>query len=133
MKIYTSYFGNIKRLKEAGVMPVCISKWKPKFYQGSVMSSVAPTRYMLSDECSTEEYIKLYEGILTRLGANNIYNEIKSISKGNDVALICYEKPGDFCHRHLLSDFLNRNLNLDISEFVSVEPKKQIIQTSLFD
>ena len=133
MKIYTSYLGNIKRLKEAGVMPVCISKWKPKFYQGAAMSSVAPTRYMLSDECSTEEYIKLYEGILTRLGANIIYNEIKSISKGNDVALICYEKPGDFCHRHLLSDFLNRNLGLDISEFVSAEPKKQIIQTSLCD
>lgn len=23
------------------------------------------------------------------------------------VALICYEKPSDFCHRHLVSDWIN--------------------------
>lgn len=26
-----------------------------------------------------------------------------------DIALICYEKPSDFCHRHLVADWLNRN------------------------
>ena len=24
-----------------------------------------------------------------------------------DIALVCYEKPGDFCHRHLVADWLN--------------------------
>lgn len=27
----------------------------------------------------------------------------------NDIALICYEKPSDFCHRHLVSEWLNQN------------------------
>lgn len=27
----------------------------------------------------------------------------------NDIALICYEKPTDFCHRHLVADWLNKN------------------------
>ena len=25
------------------------------------------------------------------------------------IALICYEKPTDFCHRHLVADWLNKN------------------------
>ena len=25
------------------------------------------------------------------------------------IALICYEKPTDFCHRHLVADWLNNN------------------------
>ena len=27
----------------------------------------------------------------------------------NDIALICYEKPSDFCHRHLVAEWLNQN------------------------
>ena len=53
---------------------------------------------------------------------NNITNEIKAIvkklephvkvsekadNKDIDIALVCYEKPGDFCHRHLVADWLN--------------------------
>lgn len=26
-----------------------------------------------------------------------------------DIALICYEKPSDFCHRHLVANWLNKN------------------------
>lgn len=26
-----------------------------------------------------------------------------------DIALICYEKPSDFCHRHLVAEWLNQN------------------------
>ena len=25
------------------------------------------------------------------------------------IALICYEKPTDFCHRHLVADWFNKN------------------------
>lgn len=28
---------------------------------------------------------------------------------GKDIALICYEKPSDFCHRHLVAEWLNQN------------------------
>lgn len=133
MEIYTSYFGNLKRLSAAGIMPIGIAKWKPRFYEGVNMLSVAPTRYMLSDECEHDEYIELYNEILCKRGANSIMNEICSIAKGRNVALLCYEKPGDFCHRHLLADFLNKELGLNIREFASPAPVQQPKQTSLFD
>ena len=34
-----------------------------------------------------------------------------------DVALVCYEKPSDFCHRHLVADWLNKN-GFECKEFV---------------
>ena len=27
----------------------------------------------------------------------------------SDICLVCYEKPCDFCHRHIVSDWLNKN------------------------
>lgn len=35
------------------------------------------------------------------------------------IALICYEKPSDFCHRHLVADWLNKN-GIPCEEWVNV-------------
>jgi uncharacterized protein YeaO (DUF488 family) len=133
MEIYTSYFGNLKALHKAGVMPIGIARWKPRFYEGVNMFSVAPTRYMLSDDCEHEEYLELYDEILRKRGAQSILGEICTIAQGRNVALLCYEKPGDFCHRHLLADFLNKELGLNIREFEAPAPAPKPTQTSLFD
>ena len=130
MEIYTSYFGNQKNLRKAGIMPIGIARWKPRFYNGVCMYSVAPTTYMLSDMCGQEEYVELYNEILRKRGAHNILNEINALAQGRDVALLCYEKPGDFCHRHLLADYLNKELGLNICEYSA--PEHTAKQTSLF-
>ena len=36
-------------------------------------------------------------------------NELKTMSPTEDIALVCYEKPGDFCHRHLVAKWLTDN------------------------
>ncbi len=131
MRIYTSYFGKIKKLRERNIEPVSISRWKPKFYEGKMMLSVAPTPYMLSESCSREEYIRLYKKILENRGAGNIFQEIKSLSGGKDIALCCYETPEKFCHRHLLADFLNTELNLGVNEFED-EKEVKIEEPTLF-
>ena len=41
-----------------------------------------------------------------------IRNEMSAPVWENDnvhVVLLCYEKRGDFCHRHLVADWLNKN------------------------
>ena len=50
------------------------------------------------------------------IGRENILRELERLSGGKDVALICYEAPGDFCHRHLLVEYLNNNHNTNIRE-----------------
>ena len=88
---------------------------------------------MLSDKCEHEEYLQLYDEILRKRGAQSILNEICTIAQGRNVALLCYEKPGDFCHRHLLADFLNKQLGTNIREFEIPAPAPKPTQPTLFD
>ncbi len=133
MKIYTSYFGNSRKLAEEGVKIICVAIGKPRFMNVPQMLNVCPTRYMVSGPCSHNEYLKLYDEILARQDANNVLEQIRSLGGGQDVALCCYEKPGDFCHRHILAKWLTENTGVEITEFGVVEKKEpKYEQASLF-
>ena len=133
MKIYTSYFGNARKLKEAGVMIICVAIGKPRFLKVPQMINVAPTRYMISGACSHDEYLKLYDRILASQDANQVLKQIEMLSGGKDVALCCYEKPGDFCHRHILAKWLTEKTGIELKEFGVVEKKEpKYEQASLF-
>ncbi|ASM66399.1 DUF488 family protein, N3 subclade [Bacteroides caccae] len=134
MKIYTSYFGNNRKLKEAGVKIICVAIGRPRFISGvPQMVNVAPTRYMISAACSHDEYLRLYDEILANQDAYKVIEQIESLSEGKDVALCCYEKPGDFCHRHILAKWLTENTGIKITEFGVVEKKEpKYEQASLF-
>ena len=47
--------------------------------------------------------------VLNALSAEQVINELKTMSPTEDIALVCYEKPGDFCHRHLVAKWLTDN------------------------
>ncbi len=97
------------------------------------MVNVAPTRYMISAACSHDEYLRLYNNILESQDAKKVVEQIKTLSDGQDVALCCYEKPGDFCHRHILAKWLTEKTGIEIKEFGVVEKKEpKYEQASLF-
>lgn len=133
MKIYTSYFGNARKLNEAGVMIICVAIGRPRFIQAPQMLNVCPTRYMISGACSHEEYLKMYDDILAKQDARKVMEQIQALSGGKDVALCCYEKPGDFCHRHILAKWLTEKTGIEITEFGGIEKKSpKYEQASLF-
>ena len=132
MKIFTSYFANLKNLSKEGILAISIARYSPRWYNGPRYTNVAPIGWMLSGNCSHEEYLRKYDEILSHLNANEVVNAIKAISQGRDVALCCYEKPGDFCHRHLLADWLNKN-GFNVKEWEPKEDKEKAQQLSLFD
>ena len=134
MKIFTSYFGNSRKLKEAGVNMICVAIGKPRFIAGiPQMLNVCPTRYMVSGPCSHDEYLKLYDRILASQDANQVVKQIEMLSGGKDVALCCYEKPGDFCHRHILAKWITDNTGIEVKEFGVVEKNEpEAVQASLF-
>ena len=61
----------------------------------------------INDEEYTKRYnsaIKAKEGVvLAEL------NSVRQEAQGRDVYLLCYERPGAFCHRYLVKDFLNEH------------------------
>ena len=113
-------------------MAISVARYSPRWYQGPQLLAVAPTSFMLSGACSHEEYLRKYDEILSRLNPKHVVDAIVTMSRGRDVALCCYEKPGDFCHRHLLAEWLNKN-GFEVKEWEPKDKQEQNKQLSLFD
>lgn len=132
MKVYTSYFANGKKLKEAGVKMVGVSLYPPRWYFGQSLKELAPTYFILKEQDLDVYTVRYKREVLGRLNPKDVLRKMQAVSGGSDIALCCFEKPDDFCHRHLLADWLNEKLNLGVEEFgKSKEPKYE--QLSLFD
>ena len=136
MKIYTSYFAKAAILRKAGIVPIGVALWPPRFFRGISMKQVAPRRYMLDDRLTDEEYIRMYRNDVLRLvDARSLIQDLERASRGMDVALCCFEKPGDFCHRHILAKWLNEQTGIEVSEFGVAESRQETLkpeQQSLF-
>lgn len=136
MKIYTSYFGNAKKLASANITIISIARFRPRFLSCVSLLEVAPSAFMVKGDITREQYISLYEDILKKLNIDEFINKISVLSGGRDVALCCYEKPDDFCHRHLLSKWIKEKVGYEITEFGTIPKVKtppQPVQQNLFD
>ena len=124
MNIYTSYFANMKKLDKEKYTFISISLYPPKWYEGKVYKKVAPSNEILmdwkngkKDEEARSHYERMYSfKILRKLNAKDILKDLEELSEGKDIVLLCFEKSGDFCHRYLLSKFLEKELSILIEE-----------------
>ena len=115
--IYTSYFAKLKSLPES-VVPISICAKAPAWYTGLQYKRVIPKYdfFMKWKENHDNEYfIRCFkEQVLRDLNATEIVSELSRLcsefGRGEkDIALLCYERPTDFCHRHLVASWLNEN------------------------
>lgn len=112
MKIYTSYFARLNKLPK-NIIPISICGKAPDWYKGIRYKVLAP-KYSFFQEWKQNQdnqyYIEhFYAEVLNNLNAEEVVKRLSELSGGNDVALICYEKSDDFCHRHLVADWLTVN------------------------
>ena len=115
--IYTSYFAKLKALPVT-VIPVAICGKAPEWYNGLQYKKLAPKYDFFMEwkrNHDNDYYIRCFnEQVLNKLDANTIVRELTELTnttnKDADIALLCYEKPTDFCHRHLVSEWLNHNV-----------------------
>lgn len=112
--IYTSYFANLKRVKN----PIAICGKSPDFYKGVEFKKLAPKYSFFRDwkdkVIGNDEYIRLYNKlVLEEIDIHETVKELFALYPGldlnSDITLLCYEKPGDFCHRNIVKDWLNKN------------------------
>ena len=120
MNFYTSYFAREKTLTDAGLVTIGISIWPPKFYRGMHYPKLAPKAYMMKREITDEEYTVMYRrDVLGRLRPEVVVREIEELTRGRDAALLCFEKPGDFCHRRLVAQWLTEETGLVVDEWMT--------------
>lgn len=110
--IYTSYFAKLRVLPK-NVVPVSICAKAPEWYDGLQYKKLAPKYDFFmkwKENHDNNYYIKCFtEQVLNNLDPSKVYQELRDLAKSVDIALICYEKPSDFCHRHLVADWLKSN------------------------
>lgn len=127
MKIYTSYFANLKNLEKDDIVPIGICCYPPKWFKGPNFRAIAPSPDIL-EKCKSShaEYEKRYRTEVLSLfkDANILLERISFISGGKDAALCCYEKPSDFCHRHILAKWLEEQTRIKVEEFEKTEETK---------
>ena len=109
MKIYTSYYAKCRRIPHT-ITRISIAGKAPAGYRGIEYKVLAPKKEFFmkwKENHNNDYYIKCFnEQVLDKLDPMRVYQELCSLAKSDDIALICYEKPSDFCHRHLVADWL---------------------------
>jgi uncharacterized protein (DUF488 family) len=105
---------NFKTYK--GDLGVAICIYPPLDFKGIQFPSLAPDRQTFfakkADEIDEKEYEKQYrERVLSRLDPNHVYDMF-----ANNV-LLCWEPPGEFCHRRIVADWIKEELGIAVPEW----------------
>ena len=126
--IYTSYFANIKNLPP-NIVPVAICGKSPKGWKGLEYKKLAPKyKFFMEwkENNDNEFYIQHFKNeVLDCLNFKEVLHDLAVLLKTNpnydedthdSIALICYEKPEDFCHRHLVANWFKEH-GYNVEEF----------------
>lgn len=114
--IYTTYFAKLKSLPK-DIIPIAICAKPIPGFQCAIYKQLAPrfdfySKYKVDGDES--DFITCYnEQILKSLNPAKVVADLYyAAGKGycdGDIALVCYEKSTDFCHRHLVAEWLRAN------------------------
>ena len=136
--IFTSYFAKIKKFPE-NVIPIAICAKVPDWYNGIRYPKLAPKYDILmkyKDDHNAADYTECFNNtalgildpvlvladfqmLLDIMYGINLLNEKEPVLHNNPdihVALVCYEKPSEFCHRHLVAEWL-RSYGVECKEW----------------
>ena len=133
MKLYTSYYGKLKALEKAGIIPIAISvsipDWAVMDRSKCWFKALAPHASMI--RMAMKEYVPKYKKILSGHNPKAVCNMIIKMSGGKDAALLCWEKEAEKCHRKIVANWLNTSVGTHIKEFGIVKPAAE--QKTFFD
>lgn len=127
MRILTSYFGISRKI--ASLHPdwvqvaICGKMMFP--WSGLRYAKLAPKPgfFMEWKKSHDNDFYVMHfnDEVLSTLDRDDVKRELADLAGGDDktVVLMCYEKPTDFCHRHIVSRWLNgddKSHELDLTD-----------------
>ena len=129
--ICTTYFANMRNLPK-DIIPISICGKAPDWYKGIQYKKLAPKYGIFMEWKQNHDndfYIEHFQKeVLDTLNINDVITQLYTLSEGKDIALVCYEKPSDFCHRHLVANWIKEVGLLECEEFIKpINNKDKII------
>lgn len=116
--MFTGYYAKLKEYKQAGLIPISIAGKAPDWYDGLEYKKLAPKWAFFSEwkngshKGDNDYYINQFDAkVLEETSVENVLTDLANLSNGelDKVILLCYEKPDDFCHRHLVANWINEH------------------------
>lgn len=107
---------------------VAISVVPPSWYEGRCYPALAPTWEMVRDvkagNITQFQYAQLFRDLLVRrkLDPHTVLQEL-----GENAVLLCYEKPGDHCHRRLVADWIKNHTDVDVPEKFTYDNENKVL------
>jgi hypothetical protein len=125
MAIYTSNYAR----KGGHPNSIAISAGPPKYYTGATLTALAPSWDLLNaykdGYINKDEYKRQY---INKIEVYDI-DWYKWLDKLPDPTfLLCFEAPGDFCHRHIFAEWVDQKCGWIIPEWLNpkeVEEQRQ--------
>lgn len=116
--------GSFALLRNEGLTPnaVSIALGKSKYYEVyHYYKKLAPSWSLLcdfrDDKITEEEYVAIYNKQLQKLDAKKVYEELLELTCGNEPILMCHCGKQYFCHRHLVAEWLEKELGIKVEEY----------------
>lgn len=118
--LYTTYFAKLKQLP-GDIIPVSICSKAPNGYSGLQYKKLAPKWSFFSEWKKNHDnhyYVRCFnEEVLKPLDAESVLTELAAATNNSpNIALVCYERPESFCHRHLVANWFREN-GIQIKEY----------------
>jgi hypothetical protein len=107
--IFTSNF------KIAGHLPqaVAISRGVPRGWRGARSPILAPPRPLIKI-MDPATFIPLYKAqVLDKLDPHQVIRDLG----GDNFLLLCWEPPGEFCHRRVVAVWMEKTTGIKVEEF----------------
>ena len=128
--IFTSYFSNPKfnKRKDSFFIPICSTIPNNVLFY-THYKEVAPdltevvklkNQKTITEESKSvfiEKYIQKLDILRENKTLDKYVKDLEDRVKYADVYLLCYERPVEFYHRHILAKYLNKYYKLGIEEY----------------
>lgn len=120
IQIFTSYFAKARQFSPEKYLVVSISRFSPRGWTGTKCPVFAPSPQLLHDYkagMDKQDYVMCYRSEMGQIkNMRDVFARLSQLAKGRDIILCCYEKTGDFCHRHILTDIVFEKYGYRINE-----------------
>lgn len=123
--MYTGYFDKCTKYKELGLVPVSIAIRTPPYILDLRYPKLAPTPELFFEwkygnhRGDNAYYTKRFvEEVLGKFkDPAEALNELCQMAgtSHDRIILLCYEKPGQFCHRHLVANWIGKTFCEEIN------------------
>jgi uncharacterized protein YeaO (DUF488 family) len=118
------------------MLKISVSLFTPKWAQvDGYFKCLNPTEQLLreakSESIPAEEAMGKYCcEILEKLSPIKVYEELIEMLRKNGnkyLALLCYEKPGEICHRRFVAQWLENGISVSVPEYVIEDDQLSLI------